>query len=216
MDGSDFVSPCSTPFWNPSLPAIQGHSGGTLVDPTLQDKCTVSRGLRRAHLPHRERDRHALYYQQWTESRWKASQKRERQCVFFTAVNPMDEHRFPENVRYDLDKARTVAEKNEWQVHQKCSVLVQIETCSQGRIAVLSKTDRTHCRAALGSFGSILNQNTHNRWVYFFSIPLQYLIRVGHLDEALRVFREFGSSHFCSNGVFPKVTFFVVSILRPS
>ena len=134
---------CLIPSLEPNHPRrflhfreIQGHSGGTLVDPTLQDKCTVSKGLRRAHLPHRERDRYALYHQQWTDS---MSKKRERQCVFFTAVKPMDENRFPENVRYDLDKARTVAEKNKWQVHQKCSVLVQPETLSQERIAVPSK-----------------------------------------------------------------------------
>ena len=62
---------CLIPFLEPKSPkrfldfrAIQGHSGGTLVDPTLQDKCTDSRGLRRVHPPHRERDRHALCYQQ--------------------------------------------------------------------------------------------------------------------------------------------------------
>ena len=131
---------CLIPSLEPNYPkgflyfrAIQGHSRGTLVDPTLQDKCTDSRGLRRVHLPHRERDRHAFYYQQWTDSRWKASQKRERQCVFFTAVNPMDEHRFPENARYDLDKARIVADKNEWTVHQNAVFLVQPEVCSQER-----------------------------------------------------------------------------------
>ena len=98
--------------------AIQGHSGGTFVHSTLQDKCTVSRGLRRVHQPHRERDRHALYHQQWTDSRWKAHQKRETMRVLHSPLKPMDEHRFPENARYNLDKARIVADKKEWKVHQ--------------------------------------------------------------------------------------------------
>ena len=31
--------------------------------------------------------------------------EKKRQCVCFTAVNPMDENRFPENARYDLRKS---------------------------------------------------------------------------------------------------------------
>ena len=94
--------------------------------------------------------------------------RKERQCVFFTAVNPMDEHRFPENARYNLDKARIVADKNEWTVHQNAAFWCDLKLAHKRGIAVLSKADRTHYRAALGSFGSILNQNTHNRWVHVF------------------------------------------------
>ena len=67
--------------------------------------------------------------------------RKERQCVFFTAVNSMDEHRFPENARHELDKARIVAYNNEWKVRQ--TYLVQPETCSQERNCSSIKPDRT-------------------------------------------------------------------------
>ena len=45
--------------------------------------------------------------------------RKERPCVFFTAVSPIDEHRFPDNARYDTDKARIAVYKYVWKVHQK-------------------------------------------------------------------------------------------------
>ena len=53
-----------------------------------------------------------------TDSRRKACQKKRDNELFFTAVNPIEEHRFPENARYDLDKARIAVYKNVGKVHQ--------------------------------------------------------------------------------------------------
>ena len=52
---------------------IQGDSGGTLVDPTLQDSVLLQDDFRIVHLPRRERSRHAL--PGWIDSRRKKSQK---------------------------------------------------------------------------------------------------------------------------------------------
>ena len=113
---------CLIPSLEPNSPNDSSERSrdtqeGPLLIPRCKTNVLIPRGLRRVHLPHRERDRHALYHQQWTDPGGKRIRK-ERQCVFFTAVKPMDEHRFSENARYNLDKARTVADKNEWKVHQ--------------------------------------------------------------------------------------------------
>ena len=113
----------------------RGHSGGTFVDPTLQDNVLIPEDFAE-YIYHigNVTDMHSI-----TNSGPIPGGKRlrkERQCVFFTAVNSMDEHRFPENARYDLDKAQIVADKNEWKVRQN-------ETCSQERNCSSIKTDRT-------------------------------------------------------------------------
>ena len=64
--------------------------------------------------------------------------RKERQCVFFTAVNSMDEDRFPENARYNLDKARIVADKNECKVHQNAVYWCNLKLAHKRGIAVLS------------------------------------------------------------------------------
>ena len=110
--------------------AIQGHSGGTLVDPTLQDnvllpddfaECIYHIG--NAHDMHSiiksgpipggrslRKDRQSVF----SEGR---SPKRDRQLVFLTAVNPMYASQDLEEVQYDLDKPR-ITYKNNWRVHQ--------------------------------------------------------------------------------------------------
>ena len=46
------------------------------------------------------------------------SLRRDRQSVFFTAVNPMDDDQSMEEIRCDLDKPRVAPYKNTWRLHQ--------------------------------------------------------------------------------------------------
>ena len=66
------------------------------------------------------------------------SVKRDRQSVFFTAVNPID-IQDPGEVQYDLDKPRIAVYKNTWRVHQNTVFWCNLKL-SQRRIAVLSNT----------------------------------------------------------------------------
>ena len=69
---------CVEPFHADSIffvGAIQGHSGGKHINPTLQD--TTGR-LRRAHLPRWKLPRHALHHPIRIDSWWKRHQERDR------------------------------------------------------------------------------------------------------------------------------------------
>ena len=90
-------------------------------------QCTVTGWLRRVHLPHRERSRHAFHHPVWMIPGGK-SLKRDRQSVFCTAVNPMYTHQHQEEVQYDLDKPRIAVYKNKWRIHQNTEKVVQFET----------------------------------------------------------------------------------------
>ena len=46
------------------------------------------------------------------------SLKRDRQCVFFAAVNPINDDQSMEEIRCDLDKPRIAPYKNTWRPHQ--------------------------------------------------------------------------------------------------
>ena len=97
--------------------AIQGHSGGNLVDPALQDNvllpedfteyicyvrnvCEIHSIIRSGLIPGGR------------------SLKRDRQSVFFTAVNPMDDDQSMEEIPCDLDKPRIAPYTNTWRSHQ--------------------------------------------------------------------------------------------------
>ena len=98
------------------LRALQGHSGRNPIDPTLQDNvlipnnffeyiyhigCTVSL--------------HSITNSGLTAGGQNSS--RERQTVFFTAVNPIDkEHKDP--YKLDLTKPRLASYKQKWKRHQ--------------------------------------------------------------------------------------------------
>ena len=84
---------------------IQEHSGGTLVDPTLQDDVLLLDDfaediyhIRNGH------DMHSII--QGGLNPGGKSLKRDRQSMFFTAVNPMYANQDPEEVQCDLDKPR--------------------------------------------------------------------------------------------------------------
>ena len=115
---------CLIPFLEPNSPkrflylrAIQVHSGGTFVDPTLQDNVLLLDDFAE-YINHIG---NVTYMHSVANSGLIPGGKRlrrERQCVFCTAVNPVDEHRFPESARYDLDKVRIAVYKNDWTVRQ--------------------------------------------------------------------------------------------------
>ena len=62
-------------FW-----AIQGHSGGTSRWTYIARQCIFTKWLRRVHLPHRERSRHALHRAGRMGSRRKVSKGTGSQC----------------------------------------------------------------------------------------------------------------------------------------
>ena len=68
------------------------------------------------------------------------SNRKNRQSVFFTAVNPIDIQPDKREDEYDLDKPRIAVYKNTWIDSSKYSILVQVEARSEKRIAVQSNT----------------------------------------------------------------------------
>ena len=111
--------------------AIQGHSGGTLVGPTLQDNVLLPDDFAECicHIGNAH-DMHSII--QGGLIPGGRSLKRDRQSVFFTAVNPMDEDQSLEEVH------RTIQQYLETSL--KHNVLVQFKARSEERIAVLSNT----------------------------------------------------------------------------
>ena len=68
------------------------------------------------------------------------SLKKDRQSVFFTAVNPTDDDQNMEEIRYNLDKPRIEPYRKYLENSPKYSFLVQAEARSKKRIAVLSNS----------------------------------------------------------------------------
>ena len=97
--------------------AIQGHSGGTLVDPKLQDNVLLPDDLAE-HIYHigNAHDMHSTIQGGLISGR--KCLKRDRQSVLVTAVNPMYVNQDLEEVQYDLDRPRITVYKNTWRVHQ--------------------------------------------------------------------------------------------------
>ena len=102
--------------------AIQGHSGGNLVDLVLQDNVLLRDEIfsitRSGLIPEG------------------GSFKRNRQSVFFTAVNPTDDDQIMEEVQYDLDKTKDRTIQKYLETSSKQSVLVQFKARTEERIAV--------------------------------------------------------------------------------
>ena len=97
--------------------AIQGHPGGTPADPALQDNVLLPEGFTEYI--------HHVGNVSGIESIIRSglipggrSLKRDRQSVFFAAVNPMDDDQSMEEIRCDLDKPRIAPYKNTWRPHQ--------------------------------------------------------------------------------------------------
>ena len=118
--------------------AIQGHSGGTLVDPTLQDNVLLPDDFADyIHHIGNAHDMHSIIQGGLVLGR---TLKRDRRSVFFTAVNSMYVNQDLDEVQYDLDKSRIAMCKNTWRISSKHSILVQYEDRSNKKIAVLSNT----------------------------------------------------------------------------
>ena len=106
-------------FWG-----IQGHSGnsgGNLVDPTLQDNVLLPEDFTE-YIYHigNANEIHSLIRSSLIPGG--KCLKRDRQSVFFTAVNPMYANQDPEEVQYDLDKPRIAVYKNTWIIHQNINI----------------------------------------------------------------------------------------------
>ena len=68
------------------------------------------------------------------------SLKRDRQSVFFTAVNPMDDDQGMGEIRYNLDKPRIAPYKNTRRPYQNTVYWCNSKDRSEERIAILSNT----------------------------------------------------------------------------
>ena len=93
--------------------AIQGHSGGNLVDPTLQDNVLLPENFTE-YIFHvgNVSELHSI-----TRSGLIPGE-RDRQSVFFTAVNPMDVDPRMAEVQYDLSQPRVAPHKDTWKNYQ--------------------------------------------------------------------------------------------------
>ena len=97
--------------------ASHGHSGGNLVDPALQESVVLPEDFTE-YIYHvgNVSEIHSIIRSGLIPGG--RSLKRDRQSVFFTAVNPMDDDQSMEEIRCDLDKPRIAPYKNTWRPHQ--------------------------------------------------------------------------------------------------
>ena len=119
---------------------IQGHSGEIFVDPLLPDDVS-----------HRERTRDACHYSKWTNPKRK-KKRRDRQSVFFTAVNPMDIQPDQREVEYDLDKPRIAPYKHTGRIHHNTVLLCNLKLaqrerdCDAIKLGRMQSLFQTHCQ----------------------------------------------------------------------
>ena len=97
--------------------ASQGHPGGTLVDPKLQDGALLPDDFA-DYIYHigSAHDMHSIIQSGLIPGG--KSLKRDRLSVIFTAVNPIYANQDQEEVQCDLDIPRIAVYKNTWRVHQ--------------------------------------------------------------------------------------------------
>ena len=107
------------------LRALQGHSGRNPIDPTLQDNVLIPKKF----FEYIYHIRFAVSLHSITNSGLipgGQNSSRERETVFFTAVNPMNEdHRDPQEL--DLTKPRLASYKQKWKRHQDTVYWVDIQ-----------------------------------------------------------------------------------------
>ena len=124
------------------LRALQGHSGRSLIDPTLQDNVIIPDGFFK-YIYHVgcAINLHTIINSGLIPRGQNLSK---RQTVFFLPVNPMDkEHKDPETI--DLEAPR-LAQVHAHSVEEisKHGVLGRHQTCSKERIKVLSDAIERH------------------------------------------------------------------------
>ena len=97
--------------------AIQDNQELLSFDPTLQDTVLLPDDFTEyIHHIGNAHDMHSVIQGGLIPGR--RSLKRDRQSVFFTAVNPMYASQDLEELQYDLDKPSITVYKNTWRVHQ--------------------------------------------------------------------------------------------------
>ena len=89
--------------------AIHGHSGGNLVDPTLQDNVLMPNDFAEYIYHIGNASALHLHHYKWIDPRRKKPQK--GQTISVLAVNPMDDNQDLEEAQYDLDKPRIAVYK---------------------------------------------------------------------------------------------------------
>ena len=100
--------------------AIQGHSGESFVDPLLQDNILLPDDFAE-YFYHIGKAYEGLIPE-------RKSNRRDRQSVFFTAVNPMDNNQDLEEVQYDLDKPGIAPYKHTWRSHHNTRMQLLFQT----------------------------------------------------------------------------------------
>ena len=96
--------------------AIQGHSGGALVDPRLQDNVLLPNDFIE-HIDHVGNSHDLRSIIQSALILGGKSLRKDTHAVFFTAVNPVRANQHKE-VDFDLTKPRIAVYKNTWKIHQ--------------------------------------------------------------------------------------------------
>ena len=125
------------------LRALQGHSGRSHVDPTLQDNVTIPNGVFQCiyHVGCAI-DLHSIINSGLIPGSQNLSN---RQTVFFLPVDPMDKNlKDPDTIDLGAPRHAQYMHKS-WKKHQKYGVLGRHQSCSEERIEVLSDTiERNH------------------------------------------------------------------------
>ena len=124
------------------LRALQGHSGRNPINPTLQDNVLIPNNFFE-YIYHVgcAINLHSITNSGFIAGGQKSS--RERQTVFFTAVNPMNkDHRDPQE--FDLTKPRLASYKQKWKRHLDTVSWVVFSACSTERIEVVSNNIERH------------------------------------------------------------------------
>ena len=120
--------------------AIQGHSGGNPIDPSLQDLVVLPKGFT-------EYIYHVGSFTNLHSIVWTGliaggkDEKKGRQAVFLTAVNPMEsqDHRQTE---FNLTKPRIATYEQNWKVHQDTVYWVNVKV-AQRKGLTFYQNDRT-------------------------------------------------------------------------
>ena len=114
------------------LRVLEGHQGRNLVDPSLQDNVLIPNNFFE-YIFHVgcAVSLHSITNSGLIAGGQKSS--RERQTVFFTAVNPMNkDHRAPKEL--DLTKPRLTFYKQKWKRHQDTVYWVDLQLAQQKRL----------------------------------------------------------------------------------
>ena len=119
--------------------AIQ-HSGDNFVDPLLQDNVLLPDDF--AEYTYHIGNAYEMHYiMQSGLIPGGRSNRKDRQSVFFTAVDAMDTEQDRREVEYDLDeKTQNRTVQRHLDISSQYSILAQLKNCSEKGIAILSNS----------------------------------------------------------------------------